>query len=203
MTFDLHPLSLSIFLLYPPATSAFSSALMQNIEIKIELRDLPLARTLLARLGAVKVERLTQTDTYYRLADGRLKKREMTGEGALKAGATEWIFYHRDNQARPRSSQFRLYSENEARAFFGPVEPPVWLVVKKIREVYMAGPGHAVRVHLDEVEGLGRFLEFEALVTPHLSEEAAHAAVDDLRRALAPVLGEPLAVSYSDMLGGG
>lgn len=173
---------------------------MQNIEIKLELRDAPLARILLARLSAVRVERLTQTDTYFKLADGRLKKRHMVGEGVLKAGVTEWIFYHRDNQARTRASQFRLYSDAEARAFFGPVEPPVWLVVKKVREVFMAGPGHSVRVHLDDVEGLGQFLELEALVTPHLPEDTAHAAVEDLRHALAPALGEPIAVSYSDML---
>lgn len=173
---------------------------MQNVELKIELRDPELARLVLGRLGAVRVDAFRQVDTYFRLADGRLKKREFVSPDGTHSHATEWIFYHRDNLARQRLSHFRIYTQAEARAFFGVIEPPVWLVVKKSREVYMAGPGHGVRVHLDDVEGLGRFLEFEALVTPEMTLVKAHRAVEDLHQALAVALGEPVSLSYSDML---
>ncbi len=175
---------------------------MHNVEIKLELRDPGLARGIVSRLGARRVETLRQTDTYFRLADGRLKKREYTSDLAGAKPTVEWIFYHRDNQARQRLSHFRIYSESEARAYFGLTEPPTWVVVKKVREVWMGGPEQSVRVHLDDVEGLGAFIEFEALVTPRLNLAKAHAAVEELRRALAPALGEPVSVSYSDMLAG-
>lgn len=167
---------------------------MHNVEIKFELRDPALARTICASMHAALVERMNQVDTYYRLADGRLKRREFPGS---PAHATEWIFYNRDNMAKARISHYRIYSEAEARAFFGATEPPVWIVVKKVRDLYLVG---GVRVHLDHVEGLGHFLEFEAVVTPKLNLAKAHAAVADLRERFAPALGEPLSASYSDLL---
>jgi adenylate cyclase class IV len=182
---------------------------MQNIEFKSELRDVELARSLLRKIQAVWVETLVQTDTYYRLADGRLKKRETVGH------PTEWIFYHRADEARARVSRFTIYSEAQARQQFGTTEPPIWVVVKKTREVYL----HlGVRIHIDCVEGLGHgapagggvggigtggcgwFLELEALVTPRQTAEKAERAVHMLRQALQPVLGEMLSLGYSDML---
>ena len=175
---------------------------MQNIEFKSELRDVALARALLKRIQAVWVETLVQTDTYYRLADGRLKKRETAGH------PTEWIFYHRRDEARARVSRFAIYSEVQAAARFGQLDMPVWVTVKKTREVYL----HlGVRVHLDCVEGLGLgapagaegygwFLELEALVTPRQTEERAQQAVALLKQALQPALGELLSQSYSDMM---
>jgi adenylate cyclase class 2 len=169
---------------------------MQNVEIKIELRDPALARAIVSTLGAPRVARLRQVDTYYRLADGRLKKRETTDERG-HVYPPEYIFYHRLNQARARVSRFVIYTAEEARRLFGAQEPPVWVRVSKWRDVYMH---KGVRVHLDEVEDLGSFVEFEALVTPQNDLKAAHAAVEELRRALGPALGEPVSVSYSDLL---
>lgn len=55
-------------------------------------------------------------------------------------------------------------------------------VVKKDREIYLIGN---VRVHLDDVEGIGRFFEFEA-VYENDSEEVRRdeeKKVDDLMRS--------------------
>lgn len=164
---------------------------MQNVEIKCELRDLPLARTLCAALKSPLAETLKQTDTYFKLADGRLKRRESEGF------PTEYIFYHRENAAKNRLSRFKIYSLQEARTVFGLQEPPVWVVVKKVREVYVY---QGVRIHLDQVEGLGNFFELEALVTPQNNLAKGYERVDMLRRHFGPVLGEPLSASYSDML---
>ncbi len=164
---------------------------MQNIEFKAELRDIDLARTLLRKIHATQIGTLEQTDTYYRLTDGRLKKRETKGL------PTEVIFYHRENQAKARVSRFTIYSESQARQHFGAEELPVWVRVVKVREVFMHS---GVRIHLDRVEGLGTFIEFEALVTPQAPQEACHQAVALLRQALVPVMGEILSHSYCDMI---
>lgn len=164
---------------------------MQNIEFKAELRDLQLAYTLARRLGARHVGQLWQIDTYYRLVDGRLKKRETEGS------PVEYIFYQRENEAQVRQSTFTIYTENEARARFGRLEWHPWIVVRKTRDVFMLGH---VRIHLDQVDRLGTFIEFEALVSDQNDQAKCHAALQKLRREFAPVVGEMLSLSYSDLL---
>lgn len=163
---------------------------MQNLELKLECRDPGLARAICISYGATFIGTLDQTDTYYRLPQGRLKKRECPGE------PTEFIFYDRADAARPRLSSFTIYSEAEARTRFGRHPLPVWVVVKKRRELFIVGN---VRIHLDSVEGLGDFVEFEALVSGDHSAPKCHAAIAALRETLAPVLGEPISAGYSDM----
>lgn len=166
---------------------------MQNVEFKSELRDLPLARTLCRQIKAAWVVTVKQTDTYFKLADGRLKKREAEGQ------PTEWIFYHREDRAAARLSRFTIYSQSQAESRFGSTPPHVWVVVKKTRDVWMHS---GVRIHLDQVEHLGTFLELEALISPRQPVAECYRQVQLLRAALSPVLGEMLSQSYSDMLAG-
>ncbi len=164
---------------------------MQNVEFKCELRDPELATAVCRNLGAVHIATLEQTDTYYRIPDGRLKKRECRGE------PTEWIFYNRDDIARAKISHFRIYSEAEAKARFGERPLPVWVEVVKRRELWMY---KMVRIHLDEVVGLGHFFELEAMVTRRQNVARCHEIVQELRQKFAPTFGELIAVSYSDLL---
>lgn len=164
---------------------------MQNVEFKAELRDLPLARSICKALKATWVGELQQTDTYFRVASGRLKKRETVGE------ETEFIFYDRANRIRPKISQFTIYSEQHALERFGTAPLPIWLVVKKKRDLWIHGN---VRIHLDQVEGLGNFLEFEALVSKDNNVPKCHDAIAELRTAFHPVLGEAIDRGYSDLL---
>lgn len=164
---------------------------MQNVEFKAELRDLPLARSICKALKATWVGELQQTDTYFRVASGRLKKRETVGE------ETEFIFYDRANRIRPKISQFTIYSEQHALERFGTSPLPIWLVVKKKRELWLH---RNVRIHLDQVEGLGNFIEFEALVSKEHNVPKCHESIGELRTALLPVLGEAIDRGYSDLL---
>ncbi|MBM4109318.1 MAG: class IV adenylate cyclase [Phycisphaerae bacterium] len=166
---------------------------MRNIEFKAELRDLPLARGICAALGAVRVGRFEQTDTYYSVPAGRLKKRECPGE------AVEYIRYERPDSAAARPSDFAVFAEGEFLERFGRSEIPVRAIVRKARELFLI---ENVRIHLDEVEGLGTFLEFEAQVGGGHDERACRAALARLREAFAPALGEPVARSYCDLVEG-
>lgn len=164
---------------------------MQNVEFKAELRDPALARTIARSIGAAFVGTLSQTDTYFRVPDARLKKREVPG------GPAEYIFYNRGHRTRPKLSSFTIYSEAQALERFGTTPLPVWLVVRKSRDLYMH---QGVRIHLDRVEGLGDFVEFEAPVTAERNLGACHAAMDELRAAFQPAMGEPIADGYADMM---
>lgn len=164
---------------------------MQNIEFKSELRDRELAEAILLRTGGVRVASLEQSDTYFRIPDGRLKRRQCVDE------PVEWIFYHRPNSSAPKLSQFTIYTEREAIERFGANPMPVWLIVNKQRDMWIHGP---LRVHLDRVIGLGEFLEIEALVTPKRPEANCRRAVEKLRGILSPALGEPISTGYADLL---
>ncbi len=164
---------------------------MQNVEFKAELRNLDAARRQCQLLGAEPVGAFKQEDTYYKLADCRLKRRESPGEDA------QWIFYHRPNRIAPRTSTFTILTESQARRRWGTHSLRQWLKVSKTRELWMAGD---VRIHLDQVENLGTFIEFEARVSRRCDARQCHQAIATLRQEFAPVLGEPVSASYSDLM---
>ncbi len=164
---------------------------MQNVEFKAELRDTDLARSILIMLGASRIGVLEQTDTYFNVPRGKLKKREQVGE------PTEFIAYERTDLARPRISQFSILDEETALERYGRAALPIRVIVKKTRELWMLA---ASRIHLDHVEGLGRFLEVEVLVSIEHNVARAHEAIAALRESLMPALGEPIATGYAELM---
>lgn len=170
---------------------------MHNVEFKAELRDPALARGIARTIGAAHTETLDQTDTYFRVAHGRLKKRETADARTGERHPVQFIFYDRANIARPKLSNYTVYSEDEARQRFGVRPMPIRVVVRKRREVWIA---EQTRIHLDDVESLGAFLECEALVSQKQTVVQCRKRNDEIRRAFMPALGEPIAVGYADML---
>jgi len=163
---------------------------MQNIEFKAELRDVEAARRQCANLGAKPIAMLEQSDTYFKLATGRLKRRETAGR------PTEWIVYDRRDVVHPRLSSFTILTEKQARVRWGSMSLKPWVTVVKHRELWML---NYVRIHLDNVDRLGWFIEFEAKVTKRHDARQCRMAVDHLREAFGPVLGEAIAASYCDL----
>jgi adenylate cyclase class IV len=164
---------------------------MHNVELKAELRDFTVARAICQAVGATFIMSFAQTDTYYKLPAGRLKRRETQGE------PVEYVFYERADRAAPKLSKFTLFSEEQALERFGRLPMPVWVTVHKTRELWLVGP---TRIHLDQVERLGTFLEFESLVSKENNVARAHEHLSWLREQFRPVLGELIDCSYSDML---
>ncbi len=164
---------------------------MQNIEFKAELRDIEAARRQCDVLGAQCIGRLRQTDTYYKVVDGRLKRRVAPGE------PTEWIYYHRPDRVTPKMSNYSILTEDQAQRRWGTKRLRAWLTVTKTRELWMV---EEVRIHLDDVDRLGRFIEFEAVVSREFDVQACHQAVGELRRVFAMTMGEPVGPSYSDLM---
>ncbi len=164
---------------------------MQNVEFKAELRDFEVARSQCRALGAHFVRELDQKDTYFKLPDGRLKRREVPGE------PIEWIFYHRSDRPTPKMSHFMLYSDEQAKTRWGVLPLREWMVVNKTRELWLVSN---VRIHLDRVEELGDFIEFEAQVSRKNHVKACHEQIAALREAFAPILGEAIAAGYVNLL---
>lgn len=168
---------------------------MQSVEYKCELRDAVLAVAICRRLGAVRAATAQQVDTYYRVPEGRLKRRQSRTEAGDEP--VEWFQYSRENRAQPKISRFTIYSEKHAQQRFGVRPLPEWVVVRKRRQIWTLG---GARVHIDEVDDLGTFLEVEALVSPVQHVAACHREIRRLVAKLAPALGESIACSYADLL---
>ena len=164
---------------------------MQNIEFKAELRNLEAARRQCQLVGAERIGVLRQTDQYFRLLDGRLKRRTAPGE------PVEWIYYHRPDRVDAKLSEYLILTEDQARRRWGTQNLKEWVTVVKTRELWMM---EGVRIHLDEVVNLGQFIEFEMLVSPEFEVDACYAALSELREMFLQLMGEPIAVSYCDLL---
>ncbi len=96
-----------------------------------------------------------QIDTYFHVPEGRLKLREFDDQMQL-------VFYKRDDKAGPKQSDVLLYSAKKDTALKEILSRSmgVWRLVDKQREIFFIDN---VKFHLDEVEGLGTFMEIEAI----------------------------------------
>jgi predicted adenylyl cyclase CyaB len=60
---------------------------------------------------------------------------------------------------------------------------------------------HNVRIHLDDVAGLGTFLEFEAVISSEADESVSQERLETLKAALGIRDEDRISVSYSDLAG--
>src|SRR6185503_2605977 len=138
-------------------------ASMRNVELKA--RDPNPGRTLerALALGADDRGEIRQRDTYFTGARGRLKVREQQTDDA--AFWDELIEYSRPDDLDARPSTYRRVPVADS----GPLREALdaaygtLVTVTKLRRLLM---WEGVRIHLDDVEGLGDFIEFEAVAEP-------------------------------------
>ena len=168
---------------------------MRLVELKARYEDLGKARAPLHASDRIGVYR--QTDTYFALGERRLKLREVEG-----SEAAQLVYDERPDRAGARESEVLLYVVPEAATLKEMLTRTlgVQVVVRKRREIYRH---EGVQLHLDEVEGLGRFLEFEmALENAADAIERGHATLAAMRRLFDIPDEDLVASSYSDLLTG-
>lgn len=126
-----------------------------NVEIKARCTDPDAVRAVLSSRGARYAGTDRQTDTYFRVPNGRLKLREGQIENAL-------IHYQRKDQAGPKRSEVSLYPAQPGSNLKQVLTTALGLlvVVDKTREIYFIDN---VKFHIDVVKGLGSFVEIEAI----------------------------------------
>ena len=164
---------------------------MRNLEFKAPLPD---ARAMLGKMRAAGAELwgdLRQTDTYFEVPAGRLKLRETAGYQA------KLIYYERAETSERRESDY----------FVTPLPDPVTAldvlsralavraIVRKKRTLVLLD---TTRIHFDNVDGLGQFLEIEVPVGD--DEEAAERRLNSLIGALDLTWADCIRRSYIDLL---
>jgi len=126
-----------------------------NIEIKAKCSNPDSVREILKSHNADFKGTDHQIDTYFKVNEGRLKLREGNIENFL-------IFYSRDNQAGPKQSDVTLYKTEPNSPLKVALTQAlgILVVVNKQREIYFIDN---VKFHIDDVKGLGTFVEIEAI----------------------------------------
>jgi predicted adenylyl cyclase CyaB len=128
-----------------------------NIEIKAKCADQEKVREILKLHGANFKGVDHQIDTYFKANNGRLKLREGNIENHL-------IFYEREDKEGPKQSDVILckYEPGSRLKEVLIKSLGIFAVVDKQREIYFIDN---VKFHLDNVQGLGTFMEIEAIDT--------------------------------------
>jgi predicted adenylyl cyclase CyaB len=170
-----------------------STAVARNVEAKARIDDLAAARRAAEGTGARFVWADTQVDRYYALDGARRVKLRTCGRAPA-----ELIEYHRAEDDGVRTSEYTVSSvrDAEAGACLVPEGPPL-VVVRKRRELWLV---ENVRIHLDEVDGLGTFLELEAVVDAAHDEATCRAQAERLLATFGIAAGDCVRASYSDLL---
>jgi predicted adenylyl cyclase CyaB len=165
----------------------------RNIELKARLTDPASARSIAERLCGPPAAVLRQTDTYFHCALGRLKLRETDGSAA------ELIAYQRPDAPNSKVSEYLITDVPNPDRFCQTLGAALGIraVVRKTRRLYLY---QNVRIHLDDVDHLGSFLEFEVVLGDQSNDSAGHRQTEELCRAFGIVSDDLLAGSYGDML---
>ncbi|MCU0252111.1 MAG: class IV adenylate cyclase [Vicinamibacterales bacterium] len=165
---------------------------MRNLEIKAAVDSRAAVRRRLGGLdGATRHAILRQTDWYFRVPKGRLKLRVA---GGSRNG--ELIAYVRPDRAEARTSEFQRLPATDAAGTRRLLERMLGAsgCVRKRREVWLY---RNARIHLDTVEGLGRFIEIEVVVTEGMAQ--ARALMKELREVMGISAKDLIAGSYGEL----
>lgn len=135
-----------------------------------------------------------QKDTYFTVPSGRLKLRQGNIENSL-------IFYNRPDQEGPKQSDFSLSKIADGTATEQVLSKAlgVKVVVDKYRKIFYIDN---VKFHIDEVPGLGSFVEIEAgnLADAGKTVEDLKLQCDYYMKAFEIADEDLIHHSYSDML---
>lgn len=163
-------------------------------ELKARCRDLGAVRSLLQG-KATHVVTLRQVDTYFRVPRGRLKLREVAGRPA------QLVYYERPDVPDIKGSRVLLATVEDGPGQRALLAEALGLrsTVTKSREIWR---WEGVQVHLDTVEELGTFVEFEEVVEGSRDLAAAQAHLRQLLGELGIAHGDLVAGSYGDLIKG-
>ena len=163
-----------------------------NIEIKARVADPARQRELTERLTTEPPTVLHQQDTFFPCAHGRLKLRRLAEDRG------ELIAYRRADVAGTKQSDYLLAHTTEPEALRAVLAEALGtgVVVTKTRHLYLVGQ---TRVHLDEVEGLGSFLELEVVLAEGQPPEEGHRLAREIMAALEVREEDLIEGAYADM----
>ena len=166
-----------------------------NIEIKARARNFAALRRRAEAFSDSPAQVIPQEDTFFHVPKGRLKLRQLAPDfGQL-------VYYQRADASGPKRSNYHIFETGDPAALKTTLSLALGVrgVVRKTRYLYIVGQ---TRVHLDEVEGLGEFMELEVVLRPGQTDAEGQAIARDLMTRLEVREEDLLEGAYMDLLEG-
>lgn len=134
-----------------------------------------------------------QRDSYFDIPYGGLKLREEN------PGRPHLIQFERADEAQQRESRYRIVGVEDPQTLLAALTAALGLtvVVTKRRQLFL---WEDVRIHLDDVEQLGTFIELEAVAPPDSDLSHERELISQLRSTFAVTDDRLLAVGYATQL---
>ncbi len=164
-----------------------------NIEIKARARNFDEIRRRAEGLSHEPVETIPQEDIFFHTPRGRLKLRILSEDRA------QLIYYTRPDQEGPKRSDYHISYTSDPANLKRVLELAYGIrgVVRKTRFLYLIGQ---TRVHLDDVEGLGQFMELEVVMREGQNDLEGQSIAEELMTSLGVEPRDLLEGAYMDLL---
>lgn len=164
-----------------------------NIEIKARVKNIEALKSRIESLYHIEPQEINQVDTFFKLEKGRLKLRSFAKDKG------ELIFYERSNSSGPKRSDYFIYKTQNPEELKKLLQISLGIrgVVRKKRFFYLVAN---TRIHLDEVENLGSFLELEVILNPKLAENEGKQIAKDFINKLDIDEKDLIDLAYIDLL---
>lgn len=164
-----------------------------NIEIKARIRDLDEIRLRAEQLSDSPVEAILQEDIFFNTSQGRLKLRVLSEDNG------QLIYYTRPDQEGPKRSDYQISLTSDPENLKRVLELAYGIrgIVRKTRYLYLVGQ---TRVHLDDVQGLGQFMELEVVMREGQSDPEGQLIAEGLMAALGVERSDLIEGAYMDLL---
>jgi len=164
-----------------------------NIEIKARVRDFDKIRRRAEQLSDTPMEVIPQEDTFFKTPLGRLKLR------VLSEDKGQLIYYIRPDQEGPKRSDYHISLTSDPENLKRVLELAYGIrgIVRKTRYLYLVDQ---TRLHLDDVEGLGQFMELEVVMRDGQSDAEGQLIAEGLMAALGVERSDLLEGAYMDLL---
>ena len=164
-----------------------------NIEIKARVDDFNGLKKKAEQLSDTPCQVISQEDTFFYCPNGRIKLRELSPQRG------QLVYYLRQDVTGPKHSEYKIFETDDPAKLkliltdaFG-----VRGVINKIRYLYIVGQ---TRIHLDDVNGLGKFVELEVVLRPNQNDAEGQAIAESLMQKLGIIVEDLIDTAYMDMM---
>ena len=166
--------------------------ILKNIEIKAKIRDYEKVKRLVEDLCTIPIQTEQQEDTFFDTPNGRLKLRKSDSKSAI-------IYYNRPNSFEPKQSDIAIsYIENSS-TLKSVLSKSLEIrgVVNKKRILYKY---EQTRIHLDDVKGLGKFIELEVVLKSNQTSKDGETIAYNLMNKFGIQKTDLIDVAYIDLI---
>jgi predicted adenylyl cyclase CyaB len=164
-----------------------------NIEIKAKVKNPAHLHRLVQKCSDTPGEVILQEDIFFRTAKGRLKLR------IFPSGHSELIYYERQSTPGPKRSKYLISRCTDPASLRTLLATALGIrgIVRNRRLLYRIDN---TRIHVDDVEGLGPFVEVEVVLNERQSVADGETVADEIMKKLGIHKADLVEEAYIDLL---